>query len=60
MQKTTVHQALTEVLVQKHEELTAIRLEASDGKSNDAKSSAFKIVPNNQVDKNLEFVKVTV
>lgn len=40
MQKTIVHQALTEVLVQKHEELTAIRLEASDGKSNDAKSSA--------------------
>ena len=40
MQKTIVHQALTEVLVQKHKELTAIRLEASDGKSNDAKSSA--------------------
>ena len=40
MLKLTVHRALTEVLVQKHEELTAIRLEASDGKSNDAKSSA--------------------
>jgi transcription elongation GreA/GreB family factor len=40
MLKLTVNQALTEVLVQKHEELTAIRLEASDGKSNDAKSSA--------------------
>jgi transcription elongation GreA/GreB family factor len=40
MLKSTVHQALTNVLVQKHEELNAIRLEASDGKSNDAKSSA--------------------
>jgi transcription elongation GreA/GreB family factor len=40
MLKSTVHQALTDVLVQKHEELDAIRLEASDGKSNDAKSSA--------------------
>jgi len=40
MLKLTVNQALTEELVQKHEELTAIRLEASDGKSNDAKSSA--------------------
>ena len=40
MLKLTVNQALTEVLIQKHEELTAIRLEASDGKSNDAKSSA--------------------
>jgi transcription elongation GreA/GreB family factor len=40
MLKSIVHQALTNVLVQKHEELNAIRLEASDGKSNDAKSSA--------------------
>jgi transcription elongation GreA/GreB family factor len=40
MLKSTVHQALTDVLVQKHEELDTIRLEASDGKSNDAKSSA--------------------
>jgi transcription elongation GreA/GreB family factor len=40
MLKSTVHQALTDVLVQKYEELNTIRLEASDGKSNDAKSSA--------------------
>jgi transcription elongation GreA/GreB family factor len=40
MLKSTVHQALTDVLVQKHEELNTIRVEASDGKSNDAKSSA--------------------
>ena len=40
MLKSTVHQALTDVLVQKHEELDTIRLEASDGKSNDAKSSS--------------------
>jgi transcription elongation GreA/GreB family factor len=40
MLKSTVHQALTDILVQKHEELNTIRVEASDGKSNDAKSSA--------------------
>lgn len=40
MLKSTVHQALTDVLVQKHEELNTIRVEASDGKTNDAKSSA--------------------
>lgn len=40
MLKSTVHQRLTDLLIQKHEELNAIRLEASDGKSNDAKSSA--------------------
>jgi transcription elongation GreA/GreB family factor len=40
MLKSTVHQALTDVLVQKHEELTAIQSDASEGKSNDAKSSA--------------------
>ena len=40
MLKSTVHQALTDVLVQKHEVLNTIRVEASDGKSNDAKSSA--------------------
>ena len=40
MLKSTVHKSLNDVLVQKHEELNAIRLEASDGKSNDAKSSA--------------------
>lgn len=40
MLKSTVHQRLTDLLIQKHEELNAIRLDASDGKSNDAKSSA--------------------
>jgi transcription elongation GreA/GreB family factor len=40
MLKSTVHQSLTNLLIRKHEELNTIRLEASDGKSNDAKSSA--------------------
>ena len=39
MLKSTVHQALTEVLIQKHEDLTAIRLEASDGKSKNKKKN---------------------
>jgi len=40
MLKTTIHEALTNVLLQKHQELTAIQSDASEGKSNDAKSSA--------------------
>ncbi|MFM1945732.1 MAG: hypothetical protein RL207_15 [Bacteroidota bacterium] len=40
MLKSTVHQRLTDLLIQKHEELNAIRLDTSDGKSNNAKSSA--------------------
>jgi transcription elongation GreA/GreB family factor len=40
MLKSTVHQSLTNLLIRKHEELNTIRLEASEGKSNDAKSSA--------------------
>ena len=40
MLKTQVHDALTKALLKKHQELTAILVEASGGKSNDAKSSA--------------------
>ncbi|MEY4289745.1 MAG: hypothetical protein RLZZ30_1833 [Bacteroidota bacterium] len=40
MLKSTVHEALTQNLLQKHTDLTAIQTDASDGKSNDAKSSA--------------------
>jgi transcription elongation GreA/GreB family factor len=40
MLKSTVHEALTQKLLQKHIDLTAIQTDASDGKSNDAKSSA--------------------
>ena len=40
MLKSTVHEALTQNLLQKHIDLTAIQTDASDGKSNDAKSSA--------------------
>lgn len=40
MLKTTIHEALTNALLYKHKELTAIQSDASDGKSNDAKSSA--------------------
>jgi transcription elongation GreA/GreB family factor len=40
MLKTTIHEALTNVLFKKHKELTAIQTDATDGKSNDAKSSA--------------------
>jgi len=40
MLKTTIHEALTKTLLQKHHEFTAIQSDASEGKSNDAKSSA--------------------
>ena len=40
MLKNTIHESLTKVLLHKHQELTAIQSDASDGKSNDAKSSA--------------------
>lgn len=40
MLKSSVHEALTQNLLQKHIDLTAIQTDASDGKSNDAKSSA--------------------
>jgi len=40
MLKIQVHEALTNALLQKHKELTAIQSDASEGKSNDAKSSA--------------------
>ncbi|MFM6934633.1 MAG: 3-oxoacyl-ACP synthase [Flavobacteriales bacterium] len=40
MQKSTVHQTLTLSLLTKYDELNMILAEASDGKSNDAKSSA--------------------
>ena len=40
MLKSTIHEALTHNLLQKHIDLTAIQTDASDGKSNDAKSSA--------------------
>lgn len=40
MLKIKVHEALTEALQQKHQELNAILRDASEGKSNDAKSSA--------------------
>jgi transcription elongation GreA/GreB family factor len=40
MLKNTIHESLTQVLLHKHQELAAIQSDASDGKSNDAKSSA--------------------
>jgi len=40
MLKTTIHEVLTNALLHKHKELAAIQSDASDGKSNDAKSSA--------------------
>lgn len=40
MLKSTIHEALTKTLLQKHKELTVIQLDTSQGKSNDAKSSA--------------------
>lgn len=40
MLKSAIHEALTYVLLQKHKELMSIQTDASDGKSNDAKSSA--------------------
>jgi transcription elongation GreA/GreB family factor len=40
MLKSTIHNNLTKALLQKHHELIAIQSDASDGKSNDAKSSA--------------------
>jgi transcription elongation GreA/GreB family factor len=40
MLKTTIHESLTKVLLQKHRELITIQSDASEGKSTDAKSSA--------------------
>jgi transcription elongation GreA/GreB family factor len=40
MLKNTVHQALTTILLEKHQELSSILRDAAEGKSNDAKSSA--------------------
>jgi hypothetical protein len=40
MLKSTIHNTLTKTLLQKHHELIAIQTDASEGKSNDAKSSA--------------------
>jgi transcription elongation GreA/GreB family factor len=40
MLKSIIHNTLTKTLLHKHQELTAIQSDASEGKSNDAKSSA--------------------